>query len=88
MAKHKSPVQAPAASSSNPVDTKAPAAKPERKLEKYYRIRKHSGFLYDVVEVEVDETITPPKAVTKQDCKELIQDRIVPFVLGEFGKRK
>lgn len=46
----------------------------------YYRIRKLTGFLYEILEVEVDETKQVPKLVSKQDMKHLLVDKMTDLV--------
>jgi hypothetical protein len=45
------------------------------KLYSYYRVRKLTGFLSELLEVQVDESQVKPKVVGKQDDRGLILDR-------------
>lgn len=76
MARPKTPSSAP-----DPVIAQVEAIKAVApKLAKYYRIEKITGFLHQILEVEVDESQIAPVRVGKQDLKQIIQDRIVDYV--------
>jgi hypothetical protein len=63
----------------------APAVVPGP-IARYYRIRKLTGFLSEILEVEVDETAVKPVVVSKQDSAQFLMGRIEDLVLGK-GKR-
>ena len=48
----------------------------EPKLYSYYRVRKLTGFLSELLEVQVDETKVSPKIVGKQDERGNVLDRL------------
>lgn len=54
--------------------------------QKYYRIRKITGYLHEIVEVEIDETEIVPKVVSKQDLRECLMVRLEDFVYKEAKK--
>ena len=77
------------AAPTTPAKIVLPTAAPERKLVDpapdpdktyYYRLRKITGFLYEILEVEVDETKQIPNVVSKQDMKHLHVDRMTDLV--------
>ena len=78
----------PLPSPENKVQTTAPVAAPAPTVPKqyYYRIRKITGFLSEILEVEVDETSLPPRMIGKQDSAQFLMGRVEDLVLGK-GKR-
>lgn len=48
----------------------------EPKLHAYYRINKISTHLYEILEVQVDESKAIPVKVSKQDTRELLMVRL------------
>lgn len=66
----------------------AAPAEPAKKSnpQKYYRIRKITSYLSEIVEVEVDEAVIVPKAVSKQDLRELLMVRLEDYIYGPRKK--
>ena len=60
-------------SAKTPVESKGPK-------EKYYRVRRISGFLSEMLEVEVDESLSPPVRIGKQDTMEMIMHKSHDFL--------
>lgn len=60
----------------------APITPPvESPIEKqsYYRVKKLSAFLYQILEVQVDEAITPPSLCGKADLQELVMGKLYDY---------
>ena len=65
-----------------PVEATAPVVE---KVE-YYRIKKISGSLAQLLCVEVDETTNPPKIIGKADLPVLVQDRALPYLFPSIDQ--
>lgn len=57
-------------------EIKEPGKEVAKQLQSYYRIRKLSTFLYEIVEVQVDESEIVPKPVGKQDTREILMVKL------------
>jgi hypothetical protein len=72
-------VSNPTESSSLPLVADTVATSPSDKVS-YYRIKRISSHIAEILEVEVDEAKNPPKRIGKQDLPVIIQDRIMPLL--------
>lgn len=72
-----------------PTPIAATSAPVEKQL--YYRIRKISGYLAEILEVEIDETQVIPKVVSKQDSWQYLTDKVTQLCYpstDEIARRK
>lgn len=69
----KAAVEKPAESSQS--QSNESASTPKRTYS-YFRVRKINGFLSECLQVEIDESVTPPKVVGKQDDRGIVLDRL------------
>ena len=69
----------------------APAkVEPSQEKVSYFRTRKISNYLYEILEVEIDESVIQPVVDGKQDTRELIMDRIHNLICprADFKRKK
>jgi len=57
-------------------------------LQKYYRIRKISGYLNEIIEVSVDESVNVPKVISKQDTRELLLVKLEDYICNGAKKKR
>ncbi len=72
-----------------PAEQSAPT--PEKLKEKfsYFRVKKLSGFLFQALEVEIDEDEIKPVEYGKADLRELVMDKLYPVMVPSIDfKRK
>lgn len=81
-----SPAEASLPTSSTPQTPESPKSLPGIATTRYYRIRKLSGFLSEILEIEIDESVIKPKMIGKQDSPQFLMGRVEDLVLGK-GKR-
>lgn len=65
--------------------------KPAVEKQRYYRIRKISGHLAEILEVEIDETVMIPTRASKQDSWQYLIDKVTQLVYPStdaIAKRK
>lgn len=86
MAKPSSKAQT-ASAAETPIKPETTAESAAPKIERYYRIKKHTGFLYEILEVEVDENLIAPQSVSKQDMLAITQDKAMPFLYSSEPAR-
>lgn len=67
------------------VPTKPASDKPK---EKYYRVRKITGFLYELLEVEIDESEVIPVRIGKQDIGELVLSKAQDYIYVHPDNRR
>lgn len=85
------PTNTPSTKAKPPVKVEATETKAPADIQRYYRIKKITGYLAEILEVEIDESIVKPKAVSKQDSWHLLLDKITQLVYpgpDAIAKRK
>lgn len=74
-----------ASDTSSPALPLSPSLPPKK--EKFYRIRRISNYLAELLEVEVDETQVKATIIGKQDLPEILQEKAMQHVYPSADAR-
>lgn len=87
MSNRKKSAPATAVAASAPAQSQdTPAQAP--KLGRFYRVHKISGYLYQMLEVEVDENVIKPVPCEKPDMRDLVLDKMADYVCPHIDSKR